>query len=630
MKKTAAAILFMICVLFTAATAFAQTKQEDLFYNDTVQSMIIWISYEVDDVTIQFIDPEGNVIDPLDESSGYTVFTGDTSMLVVIPDAMAGQWQLSYDKGSNSYIEVQVGTYEEPIWITEFTLDGVSTDELQVTFQADQADGLTYSYTVYLTTDTSGSAGMELTSGSAVTGEQQQVKIDLTSVNTYDEYYLCLYVYYTKDDLEYFDVAYSESFSFTNPEAIDPIEGLDTEVNETSLTVTYDWSDYISSSVDGAWLIVEADGEELTSQYVARDDATELTISYDEGTASLTAYISVQYSSGRISEEFEKTISIEHGSDDTYLVFPESGSYVNTLSVAYEYFNADDLEASISVNGTEETLTLSDSGQASLALEDGSNAIEYSYYTEADDVTWCGTVYVIVDRVAPTLVLFEDYDGSVTENSSIIILGQTDTTASLTINGEAVELADSGTFEYTYALASGENTIAILASDDAGNVTNHTILVTRVTGSASDGTSDAGGIIDTLLTWLPLMISLLTAIALMVLLFIVLSVKKKKRGFLKSLRLFTIYFTVVSLLGTIGGFAVWIISRSYVLSSEFIEYAYYYAEKAYRFLTIKNISFMVWLICLAVFVVAFLITILTGRLAKKKAEKPDDTETPDD
>lgn len=623
MKKSKLFTFFALAALVFAFSmnAFAETKEENLFYNDSEQSMIVWIQYETNDVTIRLIDPAGNTLDPTQEEGGCNTFVSDSGMLIVIPDAMEGQWVISYDKGSNQVLEVSVEPYEDPLWITEFTLDGVASDELQVTFQADYEGTLTYQYILYLTTDNMGGAGRELASGRAAANEEVQLPVSLASVNTYEEYYLRLYVSYTKDGLEYFDDAYTDAFSYTNPEAVEAISDVNVSVDYSTGMVTYDWGDYISWDVQGAYLNVEADGTALESFYVDRDSATKASVSVGDETAEVTAYISVLYSTGRISENLVKTVALQKSGDEFYLAFPEEGTF-NTFSLSYKYYNAADQEVILSVNAAEETILLNGSGSSALALEEGHNELVYTYH-DGENVTYHDVIDILIDTLPPALSLFESYDGSYTENDSIILVGQTDTDAVLTIQGEAVEVSETGTFSKEVPLETGINEISIKASDGAGNIVNQTIVVNRQTGSTLFGEVQTDSTaLNVFLSWLPMLLSLAASVVLIIFLLLCLSVKKKKRGFGKNLRLFSLYFTILSFCGAAASFVFWVLRFRYESTKDFIEYAYYYDADAYAYMVMTRRILLLALICMVVFIIMLLVTILTTMAMKKRAEQP--------
>ncbi|MEX0730375.1 MAG: SMP-30/gluconolactonase/LRE family protein, partial [Aquisalimonadaceae bacterium] len=74
-----------------------------------------------------------------------------------------------------------------------------------------------------------------------------------------------------------------------------------------------------------------------------------------------------------------------------------------------------------------------------------------------------------VDTRPPVVTLLAPADGFYTNASELLIHGDVDEPAQLTLNGEAVALADDRTFEHLLVLEEGANALAFHAEDRAGN-----------------------------------------------------------------------------------------------------------------------------------------------------------------
>jgi len=119
-------------------------------------------------------------------------------------------------------------------------------------------------------------------------------------------------------------------------------------------------------------------------------------------------------------------------------------------------------------------------------------------------------VTVTIDRTPPRLVILEPEDDIVTNEADIIIRGEYEPGASITINGLRRE-GTSGTLSEPYTLSEGRNTIVVMATDPAGNSATETRtlrldrfsptltvlaprdgLVTRVTNISIEGDAELG------------------------------------------------------------------------------------------------------------------------------------------
>ena len=85
-------------------------------------------------------------------------------------------------------------------------------------------------------------------------------------------------------------------------------------------------------------------------------------------------------------------------------------------------------------------------------------------------------ITVTIDRTAPRLVIFEPEDGTIVSEVDIMILGEYETDAFITING-LERPGTSGTLSEAYTLSEGNNTIVVVATDIAGNAAMETRTV---------------------------------------------------------------------------------------------------------------------------------------------------------
>lgn len=70
-------------------------------------NMAVTLYYDVEEPTISFIAPDGTVVSVSELLSDR----GNKAVCYYIPDAMAGQWQMNYDKKSNDKLEVNWAPY---------------------------------------------------------------------------------------------------------------------------------------------------------------------------------------------------------------------------------------------------------------------------------------------------------------------------------------------------------------------------------------------------------------------------------------------------------------------------------------------------------------------------------------
>lgn len=82
-----------------------------------------------------------------------------------------------------------------------------------------------------------------------------------------------------------------------------------------------------------------------------------------------------------------------------------------------------------------------------------------------------------LDNTPPFLTLLAPLDGALVSAPEIEILGATEISAALSLNGEAVTTGSDGSFVRNTALVPGENRITVEAVDPAGNISRRSVTV---------------------------------------------------------------------------------------------------------------------------------------------------------
>lgn len=154
-------------------------------------------------------------------------------------------------------------------------------------------------------------------------------------------------------------------------------------------------------------------------------------------------------------------------------------------------------QQNISISGTTEagaTIKLTFNGDSKEALADKNGNFSFDIQLINGDNTFSATsadlagnqskvtqVYkIIFDNKPPTLTINSPSDGSSFFGSSqiqITIQGTTEASCQVTINDRIISVDDSGNFQYTTTLNSGENKFAVKSVDQAGNTTEKSITL---------------------------------------------------------------------------------------------------------------------------------------------------------
>lgn len=156
----------------------------------------------------------------------------------------------------------------------------------------------------------------------------------------------------------------------------------------------------------------------------------------------------------------------------------DTGSGIDTSSISIKIDGntavTSGIETSPISNGYACTYTPSE------ALGEGSHTVYFNVSDHDGNTATQASVTFTVDTIPPTLVITSPAEGLVTNQSSILVSGNTnDATSSpvtikVQVNGgiaQSAEVAPDGAFSINVTLAEGNNTVRIVPTDSAGKST---------------------------------------------------------------------------------------------------------------------------------------------------------------
>lgn len=635
-KLLLTAFVFLCSLFLVNISAKAEMTEADMVYLSEPEDITIAVTFDVNDVKVAFVSPEGKVYDTSKPGDDMVVFTSDKAIYVAIAGAKEGQWKIRYDKGSNSEISVAVDTIEEPIWVKDIKVYPAKDGILPVEFVAEQVGSdRWFEYTVSLATDNNYGPAKQIHAGSGIVNEKVHLDLDLSEVNSHDEYYLMIHVRYMESDSEYFDVDYSDKFSYTNPNATEKIEDYQVTIDETKCTITIDWTDKLPGGISEVYVrFTEDEKEPMELACEAGENMTSY--AYDKGAKKVKVDVYAVFGNGRMSEATTKEISLEKNADEFNIDLGENG-LTNSDTLEFEYKNANNQEIITKLNNEEEKpVVLNGDGRKQLKLTEDNNEFRVTY-TDSNGYIHKISKIVNIDRIAPSLEVFENIDGVVIGKDSLIITGKTSGADKLDINGSEVKFGDKGVFKHTVALEEGKNEISIKATDVAGNTTLYQAQVTYSKDDAVVAKTDDGSVdvMATVKKWLPMIIGGVCSL-LGVIILIIASVKKKKLKKLieegkapsKAKRVFNGFRTasILTFIIAVASVVYYIIRYRFMHSKEFIELAYESVAKADRYIKITDYMKYAMIVCISLWAVFTLTTVLINvfmNMKKKtKKEKP--------
>jgi hypothetical protein len=190
------------------------------------------------------------------------------------------------------------------------------------------------------------------------------------------------------------------------------------------------------------------------------------------------------------------------------VTYPTAGAYITSAAPVFKWnvtdtgSGIDTSSISIKIDGNTavtsgiETSSISN-GYActytpSEALGEGSHTVYFNVSDHDGNTATQASVTFTVDTIPPTLVITSPADGLVTNQSSILVSGNTNdatsspVTVKVQVNGgiaQSAEVAPDGAFLINVTLAEGSNTIRVVATDSAGKSTTVERSVVLDTGA---------------------------------------------------------------------------------------------------------------------------------------------------
>ncbi len=589
-------LISIYCLLSASCIAYAEEKEASLFTLWQAQDVTVTITYGVDDVSFTLISPSGQLITKDTDEENITVFHGSTSTLVFLGQAEPGEWKIRYDKGSNESIGVSADVQDTSFFITEYQAGALTNGKIPVNFVVSANSDIIYDYRISLTADTQSLNGKELARGRGRVGEPVSLEVDLTDANTYDEYYLLLYVSYDLNGSEIFDYSYSDSFAYTNPNTPAAMENVDIIIDQDRHMLDVNWKEYFPGSAKSVYLAAYIGEECISSGEYLKDSGYSTRIPFEAGD-KVRLEISYKDRKGMVSEILKKEVDTA----TEILILPESGK-VNSDMWTFEYKGADDTEVLFKVNDQEYTIILNGDGSKYITLPESRNNIAIRYRDKNGNLHEHYRVANISNEL-PVIELLRQVDGVTTEENVIMVSGRTNTDT-LTINGQSIEV-QNGEFVHSCSLQDGKNEI-VLEAVLGDNVSQIHAVVTKTV--AKEGNN-----------WIYLFAGL--AVSLVGILLTAWFTWRRSRRIAKGEKVReTKGGLIVSWIFAVLLWGAWIALLMFENSAGYLELAYESLKKANSLLTLEKILMFVAIGWSGLTLLRTLLYALVGAIRKKRTE----------
>ena len=408
---------------------------------------------------------------------------------------------------------------KQPLKIESFVLNSNENERINATLKTTADIEIYFNYKIAVVTDISQS-GMEVARGSGRTGEDVNVDINMSNVNTYDNYRFRITVNYTVEEQEYVTNSYSKVFEYTQQSYAEDLGGRDLVVDMMGKILKINWANYDSYRANSVVVIIEVDGKNVVEEVVPREKES-YDYYFDQNTKKITVTLK-QVFDGKLSKGITDTIDIvkDANSTDFYLKFPEANSQ-NENIWNIEYVNAKNNKVYWKNDSENKEIELEGKGTFLVDMKNDNSKL-YVKFTDNKNVVWEYEYLTTIAAYAPNISLLENYNGSSVEASSITLAGKVDDAkANIKINGEDVKVDNNGMFSHKVDLQKGENVINIEAGNSVGKTSRTTLTVYK--------SGDEGLVSDTsFLGQYSTLIITLTVSAVLLAVFIVLAKGGKK------------------------------------------------------------------------------------------------------
>ncbi len=500
-------ILLLLAGIFGSipATAYAEEDgsnpvvqkylfESELFATTAQGDLTISAEYDGAIPEVTFLSPSGKEYSEFvstEEEFRYAHGSEGGWSTFLIKNAEAGMWSVRCYKTDEEPIEFFLARVEEGICIQEFSVVSLIGKEATVSFDVTKGEQqVSYTYSIGVIAADGTVIKEQVVSGYGTTGTAQQITFTMDVSDCKHAKFLLTVE--CDDAASTFDSMESVEFSYENPDAPDPLAGVDAVIDESNLKCTLDWEQYRPWGW-GSYtynVTVYADGDTETPIFSGEDmDDTATYFYYPKGTNHLEIVITYA-SDGILSKEYRKQISLS--AMDYIRVTVED--VTEDVMLPLEYSAKEEAELLVTLNGQSGAYRIKGRDRIYFSLEEGINQF-YATFTGADGVTHTidKEIYCVV--ISPEITLYEDLDGKMFRSSTVHVTGRTENAVSVTINEEEVTLEADGTFSYDVPLAVGENEIAVKAVSESGAGTAKIFTVTRegegeeasVPGIAEDG-----------------------------------------------------------------------------------------------------------------------------------------------
>ncbi|MBQ8808235.1 MAG: hypothetical protein IJZ81_02885 [Clostridia bacterium] len=481
-KKSLIAIFIIIVLAFSSFCVSAEEKV--LTTLSTSGDLRVMFQFDKEEPSITFISPSNERL-----SKGHKRLknsSGNGWCTYLIENAQAGQWKMEYDKKSNSTVSYNIIESIENIALQYFKFEKMQDTFAKVSFRADYTPGGTYSYEIFLLGEgaNENSRTNTIKSGSAICGEDVKTEVNLHSYSS-GQYKLGLYV--SMDNERLFDQAYTDVFSYTNPNSPKELSDFEVHLNKRASHITLNWEN--AENLSGSSYLVKVKnkkGEEIYSNEV--DTLTDkFAFLPEDKELSISLY---QKIGGIFSNPNTKKVKLNSKHSVKILSEEVTNSSVGQIecktnskaTVHLEMAAEKELLQKRDENPDEVVIKDIDIKKNALIDYNLTNTTNYIFVSmlASDGIYYEDALDIYFDYSAPYITLYEDIGKINVDTSKFVLIGETNIGSVFKINDKEYPLDENGGFTAELKLKLGKNVFKITSQDKSGNISERTVIIKRV------------------------------------------------------------------------------------------------------------------------------------------------------
>lgn len=459
-------LVAVVCLICRPVQAFAEDKEVSITLGDGYEDAVFYVTWDGTDVdaAVTITSPSGKTYSKSGTPEVFTELEG--TVMVYAGAAEAGEWKVKVSGTNVGRVDVSAGELPDSLTITSFDVrqnaDGTFSADYSITDCPDEVQ-----IEIYADTDSMDYDGERVCYEYG--GPSGTLQFDMNGQGS-GEYHF--YIYVTVDGI--YSQQYADTVvSYQRPGG-EKVAGVKGGIYNSGYYITWNAAEGESYTVK-----VWDESFNLIAEEVV-DDADSYYDSFIDGETK--AYLAVTKTYGDC--DYDLITADSSASVDGDVVYDIDGKTTNKSFMGATITMGADCSFEAFLDGDMIMDTQKEAGMYRISLSEGDNEVVIVVTDKAGNAKEF-TKNIYVDTSAPQLSISDDLNGMVVTDDYVYVGGYSESGATVTVNGEAVELTQSY-FNVKVALNDGENTITVKAEDIAGNQSVYTAVVTR---SSAQGTS---------------------------------------------------------------------------------------------------------------------------------------------